>query len=143
MTRVQTGKNRGMRGHAVIEVSLMMPWIFVLVAGAFDAGYYANALIATTNAARAAALYTSSNPGAATDAAGACTYALGELNTLPNVKTLTACDVAPLVVTATQVNGPDGLPASEVRIVYRTPVLVPIPGLPRQLTITRVAQMKL
>lgn len=40
------------RGHAVIEVALLSPWIFFLFVGTLDMGFYTHALIATQNAAR-------------------------------------------------------------------------------------------
>src|SRR6185369_6917536 len=107
-------RKRGRAGHAVVELSLMLPWIYFLFAGAFDMGFYSHSLIAATNAARAAALYTSSNPGAVDDAAGACAYARTELHGMANAKDLTGCDAPPLRVTAESVVGLDGAQASRV-----------------------------
>lgn len=132
----------GRAGHAIVEVTLMMPWIYFLFAGAFNMGFYAHALIATTNAARAAALYTSSGPGASTDNTGACDYARVELYGMSNARGLAACDALPLRVTAESVNGIDGAAAARVTVVYQTPKLIPLPSLPGQLTITRVAEMR-
>ncbi|MFB3826746.1 MAG: TadE family protein [Bryobacteraceae bacterium] len=131
------------RGHAAVEMALIAPWILFLFAGAFDMGIYAQCLIATANAARVAALYTSSSASAATDSVGACRYALAELKTMPNVKNLTSCGTDPLVVSAALVSGPDGLPATQVTVVYQTPQLIPIPGLKGRFRISRSAQMKL
>lgn len=131
------------RGHAALEMAFLAPWLFFLFAGAFDMGYYSNALIATANAARVAALYTSASPASAEDAGGACLYALGELQGLPNARTLTTCAAAPVIVTATLVTDEYGQPASEVTVQYDTPQLIPIPGLRGQLTVTRKARMKL
>src|SRR5690242_11566024 len=78
-------RRRNTSGHAVIETALMAPWIFLLFIAIFDFGFYAYAGITTANAARAAALYTSTSTGAATDTAGACQYVLDELRKLPNV----------------------------------------------------------
>lgn len=133
---------RARAGHAVLEVTFMIPWIYFLFAGAFDLGFYAHALIATTNAARAAALYTSSGTGMAADSTGACDYARTELYGMANARNLTACTSTPLQVTAESVVGVDGAAASRVTVVYRTPQLIPLPTLPGQLTITRVAEMR-
>lgn len=135
-------EKRRRAGHAVVEITLMMPWIYFLFAGALDMGFYAHALIATTNAARAAALYTSSAPGAADDSAGACDYARPELYGMSNARTLTGCGAQPLQVTAEAINGIDGAPASRVTVVYQTPQLIPLPKLPGKLTITKVAEMR-
>jgi hypothetical protein len=104
-------------------------------------GFYTHAIIATQNAARAAAAYTSRSSTAAADSAGACKYALAELKTMKNVRSLTNCNASPLVVTATAVTGADGSPASTVSVTYRTDNLIPIPGLAGQLNITRTVQM--
>jgi Flp pilus assembly protein TadG len=136
------GREGRRRGHAMVEVALLSPWIFFLFAGAFDMGFYSHALISATNAARAGALHASGDAATAGDSAGACAFALAELRSMPNVRTLTSCAALPLIVTATPVTGIDGAPATEVRVVYQTPMMFPIPGLPGQLTLTRTAQMR-
>ena len=140
------GGRRGTRGHAIVEVALMSPWIFLLFAGVLDFGFYAYAAIATQNAANMAALYTSSETGSAADQATACTYALNELNKLPNTRTLTACSGLPVIVTATA-NPAGCLPTtatcdSTVSVTYQTVQMIPIPGLTGQLTFTRTAVMR-
>jgi hypothetical protein len=119
----------------------MSPWIFFLFIGTFDMGFYTHALIATQNAARAAAAHTSRNSLTAADATGACQYALYELKAMSNVRTLTNCNSSPLIVTASAVTGTDGWPASSVSVTYQTNRMIPIPGLVRQLNITRTVQM--
>lgn len=121
----------------------MAPWVFLLFIGVLDFGFYAYAAIATENAARVAALYTSGDPAQAGDSLGACVYALAELNSLPNTRTLMPpCDSLPVVVTATSVTGVDGRAASRVSVTYQTVPMIPIPGLMGQLQITRVAEMR-
>jgi hypothetical protein len=57
---------------------------------------------------------------------------------------VTTCAASPVVVTATQVTGADGLLASQVTVAYTSPQLVPIPGaLPGQYTFSRTVQMRL
>jgi len=129
------------RGHAVLEVALMSPWIFFLFVGTLDMGFYTHALIATQNAARAAAAHTSRSSTTAADSAGACQYALEELKTMSNVRTLSVCNATPLTVTATATTDADGWPVSSVSVTYRTNRMVPIPGLTGQLNITRTVQM--
>lgn len=142
MNRAHTKRNT--RGHAVLEVALLTPWIFFLFVGAFDLGFYSYALICTENAARVAANYTSTAAASAADSAGACQAALPEMSTMANVNGLTSCSAAPLVVTATAVTGPDGAPASNVSITYTSSRFIPIPGLLMgQLVVTRTAQMRI
>ena len=137
---------RGNRGHAIVEVALMSPWIFLLFIGIFDFGFYAYAAIATQNAADMAALYTSSESATAGGGATACTYALNELNKLPNTRTVTTCTAYPVIVSATA-NPAGCLPTtavcdSTVSVTYRTVQLIPIPGLMGQMTFTRTAVMR-
>lgn len=108
-------------------------------------GFYNYSLIATQSAARVAAMYTSQSTSTASDATTACTYALAELQALPNVgSSVTTCGSSPVVVTATQVTGTDGAEASQVSVAYTSPQLIPIPGaLPSKYTFNRVVQMRL
>jgi Flp pilus assembly protein TadG len=133
------------RGHAVLETALMLPWVLFLFVGAFDFGFFNYALISTQNAARVAAWYTSQSKTTAADAATACTYALAELQALPNVGTsVTTCSASPVVVTATQVTGADNAEATQVSVTYTSPQLIPIPGaLPGKYTFDRTVQMRL
>lgn len=131
------------RGHSVVEVALLGPWIFFLIAGVLDMGFFAYALIATQNAARAAAEYTSKSTVTAANSDLACQYALIGLHGMPNVRTLSSCSAAPLVVSANKVTGVDGALASSVSVTYQTIMLIPIPGLMGKLNITRTVQMRI
>jgi len=132
----------GDRGHSVLEVSLLAPWIVFLFVGALDMGFYSYALICTQNAARVAVGYTSSNTAMSANSAAACQSVLGEMNSISNVRSLASCDSYPLIVTAAAVTGVDGAPASEVAVTYQTDQLIPIPGLLMgKFTVTRRAQM--
>jgi len=131
------------RGHAVIEVSLMAPWIFFLFVGTIDFGFYSYAIIATQNAARVAVMQTSTNTNTMADSTMACNYALTELNVLPNTRSLTTCGALPVIVNATSFVDADGATGSEVSVTYQTINMIPIPGLTGRLSITRNAQMRL
>jgi Flp pilus assembly protein TadG len=131
------------RGHAVIEISLLAPWIFFLFMGTLDFGFYAYAIISSQNAARVAVMQTSQNSTTAANSTLACQYALTELNALPNTHSLNSCDALPVIVNATQVVDADGANASQVSITYQTINMIPIPGLTGRLTLTRTAQMRL
>lgn len=138
------GKRKtGRRGASVIELVLISPWIFFLFIGALDWGFYASALISVQAAARSAALYTSTGATAAGDTATACTIVLNEIRKLPNIGTgTTTCGTNP-VVTATSLNGPDGVAATKVSVQYQSITLIPLPGmLVRQFTVTRNVTMR-
>ncbi len=139
------GKERE-RGSAVIEVTLLAPWLFFLLVGVLDAGFYCYAAITTENAARVAALYAASGPSTADDTAGACPYAVQEALTLPGVTSSMNCQSLPFRVTVTSVppaTSPDGTAASSASVTYQTLPMIPIPGLLQgRMTLTRTAAMK-
>jgi len=141
-----TGNRRGRRtrGGATLELALLSPWVFFLFIGALDWGFYGYSLISLQAAARSAVLYTSTSVGTSTNVGVACNIVLGELRSLSNIGTsTTTCDSNP-VVTATQVVGPDSAAAAQVSVQYRTPSMIPIPGLlAKQFTITRVVTMRI
>lgn len=141
------------KGHAVVEVALMAPWILFLFVGIFDFGFCAYALISVQNAARVAALETSSGSGVSI----ACGRVLEELRPLPNVGSAASCNcpVGSTVCTINLKNGSatvaastftddDGETGSELTVTYPTVQLIPIPGLVRgRETFTRRAQMRM
>jgi Flp pilus assembly protein TadG len=134
---------RGRRGSALIEITLLAPWIFFLFVFVIDMGFYNYSLIAVENAARVAAEYTSASSTTAADSSGACTKVLAELASLPNVSGLTSCSSAPLIVAASSVTGTDGNAATSVTITYRGLQMIPIPGfLVGQLSFQRTVQMR-
>ena len=142
---VKRACSRDRRGSNIVEFALLMPWYFFLFVGALDFGFYSFGLIAAQNAARIGAMYCSGSSTTAIDSATACSYALDQFRTMPNVgSSLTTCAASPVVVGASLVTGADGAQAASVTVTYTTPQLIPIPGLlPGQLTISRTVQMKL
>jgi Flp pilus assembly protein TadG len=139
----QSKRARRKRGGAMMEMALLMPWVFFLFIGAFDWGFYAYSLISLQAAVRTAVLYTSSKDGTKADSAGACALVVKELQYLPNVGSGNTCGTNP-TVTATGVTGPDSLPASQVSVKYQSVSLIPIPGLlAKQFTITRTGKMRI
>lgn len=132
------------RGNAVIEVALIAPWIFFLFIAVFDFGFYAYSAISVENAARVAALHTSSSSQLAGDSATACFYALQELQRANNIAALPAnfsCTSAPLQVTATAATV-NGVPASQVTVAYETNVGIPIPWFSNVYFIRRIVSMR-
>ncbi|MCE5307144.1 MAG: pilus assembly protein [Acidobacteriales bacterium] len=150
MTRGSTKQpgGRRRRGSAVVEVTLLAPWVFFLFIGVLDFGFYAYSIISTQNAARVAALYTSANSYAAVNQARACEYAKDEMRTLPNVDPASDCLSGNLVVATTMLPEPfvnPGVPQqyfARVSVTYQTIPMIPIPGLAGQMTITRIAEMR-
>ena len=143
MSKLDSPRKRRKRGHAVMEVAMMAPWIFFLFSGALDMGFYEVALVSTQNAARSAAEFTSRSTIYAADQSTACTYALQELQSMSNVRSLSSCGASPLVVTASLVTGADGNQASQVTVTYTSNLMIPIPWIMRQLTVSRTVQMRL
>src|SRR5690349_22240514 len=142
------------RGNAIIEFTLLLPWLLLLFTGVFDFGFYAYALISVENAARVGALHGAANASTAADQMGACTLALEEVRGLPNIGPtfLSGCTGDPLTVTSsycdastacsTGSNSADGGPAAIVTVTYQMPPLfrVPFAGLTR---VSRSSVMRL
>ncbi len=135
-------RDRGRRGHAAVEVSLLAPWILLLFAGLFDFGVYATSLITVENATRAACLHTSQSTDAAADNLLACEVVLAHAKALSNAKNLTSCGALPLTVTATTFNDSENFPVSRVSVTYQTPQLFALPYMTGRLTVTRLAEMR-
>jgi len=135
------GRLGSRRGHAVVEVVLLAPWIYFLFVGTLDMGFFTHALISTQNAARAAAASTSRSQATADNADLACRYAREELKAMNNVRSLSSCNASPLVVTAAKITGVDGMTATSVTVSYLTDRLIPIPGLAREFKITRTVDI--
>ncbi len=131
------------RGTSLVELSFLVPLIVFFFIGTLDLGFYCYALISVQNAARVAALYTSTSSSTWSDSTGACTYALGEMTGLPNIgSTVTSCGGTPLTVTAASSSGAGLTSASIVSVTYQSVPVIPIPGLlPGQFTWTRSVKM--
>ncbi len=149
--------SRKRRGSAIIEASLLAPWVLLLFAGVLNHGMYSYAISATGNATRAAALsiqaYTvSTDPTQrlADEAAAttiACRQAAAEMQYLPNVDVATEdCLSSDLVVTAAFVDAAssvDGLyPGWNVAVTYTTVPLMPLPFMPGQMTIVKDVEVR-
>ena len=147
------GRADSRAGHAVVEVALMAPWIFLLFAMVFDIGFYCYAVIATQNAARSGVMHTSRSSSYVVDLTAACQIATRELRGLPNVSAaLNTCaasagaitDSLPIAVAVAAIAGPDAttLGAARVSVSYRSPQLFPLPGLMGRMTVTRIAEAR-
>lgn len=150
---VPVRNRRGRKGAAVIEATLLCPWVFFIFVGTFDVGTYLNALISTENAARTAGMYYASSQHTGADAAKSCRYALEILRAQPNVRNAVGiCASSGAAVNRNDpvglsvfslAQGPDGQPAAGVTVTYQTIPLIPIPlMLSSQVTVTRTVQYK-
>ena len=146
----RSSRKHAIKGHAVIEVALLAPFIFFLFAGALDIGFYVYSVVAVENAARVAVLHIASSTDVASDANAstyAHTYVCNELRALPNVGSTCPTSIVSVSVPAQPFSGSDGDSATQVSVTYTTVPLIPLPGLtagPRgQWTFTRVVQMRL
>ena len=139
-------RGRGRRGSALIELTLLAPWVLFAFVGIVDLGFYYYSLIAVENAARIAAAYTSQSASFASKQDGACTRVLAELSSLPRVSSIVSsstCTATPLIVTASAVTDTDGGAATSVSVTYQGLRMIPIPGvLMGQLNVTRTVQMR-
>ena len=155
----RTGRRGGERGQSVIEATLMAPWIFVLFMGILDVGMYAYALTSVENAIRIGTHFGSLSEDSSRKATAPCNAIVSEMRPLANVTTLNCagqcqpnlgggetCNLGSLVITTIPVTAAasaDGeAPAVKLTVRYQTIPIFVIPGLPGQLTFTRVADMR-
>jgi len=133
-------------GQAVIEVTLLVPWIVFAFVAAFNFGIFAYAMISTENAARSAAVYASQTLAVAqsgTIVTQVCPYVLGELGDAPGVGGVATCTGTPVTVTVTpRTPGAGNMNTVQVSVTYNTMQLIPLPGLMAgSLNITRSVEM--
>ena len=134
-------------GQAIIEVTLLIPWMVIAFIAAFNFGIFAYALVSTQNAARSAAMYASQSLTLAQSSSivtQVCPYALGELADAPGVGAgVTTCTSTPVTVTVTpRTPGAGNMNTVRVGVTYNTMQLIPLPGLMAgSLAITRTVEM--
>jgi len=134
-------------GQAVIEVTLLVPWIVFAFIAAFNFGIFAYALISTQSAARSSAMYAAQSLTVAQSGSivtQVCPYALGELGDAPGVGAgVTTCTASPVTVAVTaRIPGAGNMDTVRVSVTYNTMQLIPLPGLMAgSLAITRTVEM--
>jgi len=154
LNRRKIPRSRLQKGNALIEFSMLLPWLILIFTSVFDFGFYAYAFICVEGAARAAAVRNAANSGVAGDQSSACTMAIEGLRGLPNVgqSFSSSCTASPITVSASYCSGtsscggasstPDNGQAAYVAVTYQMPRLfrMPIvgPG-----SITRTAEIRL
>jgi hypothetical protein len=137
----------GRRGQAVVEVSLLIPWVVFAFVAAFNFGIFAYALISTQNAARSAAMFASQSLTVAQSGnivTQVCPYVLGELGDAPGVGSgVSSCTGAPVTVAVTaRTPGSGNMNTVKVSVTYHTMQLIPLPGLMAgSLSITRTVEV--
>lgn len=151
LPRSSSQNKRRQRGSAVIEISLLAPWILFLFVGVFDMGMYTYSMVGVENAARVAAEYTSKSPNVAGDSDGARRIACAEMVMLPNYNSSNCiAGSGNAVVTATKLDNSsasltsvDGKLATLITVTYTGNQLIPIPGLLMgKLNLTRSIEMR-
>jgi Flp pilus assembly protein TadG len=149
----QKKSKRRERGQAMVEVTLLCPWIFFLFMGIYDFGFFAYSAICTQNAARAAALAAAQT---ATAVVTPCNAALGELRMLINVGSSPSltCNALPVVVTVTTLTNATSpacadcalnanATSKQASVQYQTVPMFLIPGVMNgQMTLTRIAEIR-
>ncbi len=138
---------RSRRGQALVEVTLLLPWIVFSFVAAFNFGIFAYSMISTESAARSAAMYASQSLTVAQSGSvvtQACNYVLGELGDAPGVGDgVTTCTSSPVTLTITaRMPGSGNMNTVQVSVTYNTMQLIPLPGLMAgSLVITRTVEM--
>src|SRR5208283_3134176 len=119
-------------GQAVVEVTLLVPWMVFSFVAAFNFGIFAYALISTENAARSAAMYAAQSLTVAQSGsivAQVCPYALGDLEDAPGVGAgVSTCTGSPVTVTVTpRTPGSGNMNTVRVSVTYNTMQMIPLP----------------
>jgi Flp pilus assembly protein TadG len=169
MMQQKRNKNIRERGQAVLEVTLMMPWIFFLFVGVLDFGFYSYQAICVENAARVAAVQIATNFVGLSSVG--CSIAVPEMKRLTNVAnngnpctdgSTAVSSGTPMAVNVlkldknsnpkcadcdcTKVSPATCAAASSVQVAvtYQSPQMVSIPGLlTNQLQIRRLAEVRI
>jgi hypothetical protein len=128
----------------------MLPWLVISFVGSLDVGFCTYGLIATQNAARAAAEWGSATTAVASNITTTantqtlCNYAIAALEYAPNVGTsLSTCGgTSPISVSPTyNASGHGGIPTLSVSVTY-TINLLAVPAVSAStLAITRTVEL--
>ena len=136
---------RGKHGQSLAEFALLLPVLLLLALGAMDFGRLYFAYVSVTNASRNAAQYGSFNVVRANDedcTDGNCLQ-LAALADTTNLLNTSATN--PEVTTELCPNGgldAQGRECVRVRVTYTFKTLVPWPGLPGSIDMSRTVQMR-
>jgi len=139
-------RRKRISGQAVVEVTLLVPWLVLSFVAAFNFGMFAYAMISAESAARSAAMYASQSLTVAqsgTIVSQVCPYVLGELGDAPGARQLATCTSSPVTVSVTaRTPGAGNMNTVQVSVTYNTMHLIPLPGLMAgSLAITRKVEV--
>ena len=165
--RIQNSERPRRRGHAVMEVALIAPWIFFLFVATLDFGFYSYWIQAVANASRAAAVAAhdgvpdpanyanNSDPDAFSNALDqrreiACRQVQNELRGVMGFDAVSGfCTAAPLTVNLQRLDSTtspvsaDGNPSVLVTVTWQTAPLIPVPGILNQFTLRRDTELRI
>ncbi len=150
------GRAARRRGHAVMEVALIAPWIFFVFVATLNFGFYSYWMQAVANASRSAALAAQRR---GVNAAEACTHVQNEMRgvlgfdgvTLGDCTSATSpikvCVVAlgSAPVPACGVTWPVSADTKDsvlVSVTWETAPLIPVPGIVTDLTLRQDTEMR-
>lgn len=124
------------RGQSLLEFALLAMVLIILLMGIFEFGrlWYAN--ITVVNAARMGAEYGAQNPEAAQDVAGIQQAVRAELATLFQV------DEDNPAISVLRGTDPYGQPFVSVTVTYTFRRILPVPGFPGTVRITKTSIMR-
>lgn len=136
---------RGTRGQSLAELALLLPVLLLLVLGAIDFGRLYFAYVSVTNASRNAAQYGSFNTIRASDedcTDGNCLRlaAIADTSNLLNTSA-TNPDVTTEPCSAGSLDD-QGRECVRITVTYTFETLVPWPGLPNSIDMSRTVQMR-
>ncbi len=123
-------RNRRERGQSLVELALVLPLLMLVILGAIDFGRVFYASMTVAGAARNGAQYASENP---TDTTGIQSAALDDAGSL---------DPAPTVTVSGPTSDGNGGEYVRVQVDHEFSTLIPWPGLPSSIEISRAVTMR-
>jgi Flp pilus assembly protein TadG len=123
-------------GSASVETAILLPLILLLALGSTDLGRFSYAWVSVATAARNGAQYGSTSPSCASNAAGIRSAVLREMATVPGSSASN-----PTVTSTVDTIGP-GHTFVRVTVTFRFDSIIPYPGLPDFLNVTRTVYMR-
>ncbi len=136
------------RGTSFIETALLVPVMLLMCCGTMDFARVVYAGIEVANAARAGVQYGALTPGNSGDTAGMTQAALNDAADLGSSVTATARNFCLCVGSTTEVpcstttcgTTPSGYVAVTANYTFNS--MVPLPGMPQSVVLTRTATMR-
>jgi Flp pilus assembly protein TadG len=137
-------------GSSLIETALLIPVMLMMCCGAMDFARIVNAGITVANSARAGVQYGALTPGNSGDTTGMVQAALndgadlGTSNLTATARNFCECTAGTSEVDcSTSCSGVTPSGYTSVTVSYTFKTLVPYPGLPQSVVLTRTANMRI